>query len=226
MSDHSGNELLKYAAKTFAETVALKVKQLRNCVPKEKHLTNPDLTGRYIEELVRGFVRRWIGHQQLLHGTFFPEPRRGTREKPLQVDGIVYDPNCGPVTLQEGDFVIVHPAFCSGVIEVKTTLKIGGIDDLEHDLQKIHERYFAEGVPTTPRCHIMGVVIADKDPGRVSKRRSGADPYYTYWSGGLCPIFVLFKETEDLQYLPFPPAIEAMIHAIYRNMRTHTALFV
>jgi hypothetical protein len=62
--DNSKNHLLKYEVKTFVETVALKVKQLRHFVPKEKALTNTDLTGRYIEELVRGFIRRWIRHQQ------------------------------------------------------------------------------------------------------------------------------------------------------------------
>ena len=40
----------------------------------------------------------------------------------MQIDGIVYDPTKGPLILSEGDFALVHPAFCSGVVEIKTTI--------------------------------------------------------------------------------------------------------
>jgi hypothetical protein len=181
------------------------------------------LTGRYIEELVRGFIRRWIRHQHLLHGTFYPEPSDGTRKKPMQIDGIIYDPNSGPVTLQEGDFVVVNPAFCSAVIEVKMTLSgdFSTMKKFEEHLQEIHTRYF----PDRTAYHVMGVVIADKDPESVSKRKLASgemDHYYKYYAGGLCPIFVLFKEKEQCQYELHAEAIEAMIHAIYRNTKVNT----
>lgn len=224
MKTSSTDEMLKYAVETFAQTVRLKVSQFRRFVPKNRTITNTDLTGRYIEELVRGFIRNWIRHQHLLHGTFFADAREDVREKPLQVDGIVYDPNSGPVTLREGDFVIVHPAFCSGVIEVKMTFANQNMDKLERRLRKVHSRYFSR----TPCYHVMGVVIADKDPETVSRRKlptGKSDYYYNYCSGGLCPIFVLFEETADGEYEPFYPAIEAMIRAIYRNTKIHTDYF-
>jgi len=212
--------VLKDAVETFAETIKLKVEQLRRFVPKEKAHTNTDLTGRYIEELVRGFIRHWIRDQQLLHGTLYSGDINGTYDRPLQLDGIVYDPSSGPLILQEGDFVIVHPAFCSAVIEIKMTLP-NGMDTFETRLREIWNRHF-HGVPS---YHVMGVVIADKNP-EVASRRTHSDGkfdfYYKYFDGGLCPIFVLFKEAEDGQYEPFYPAIDAMIRAIYRNTKIDT----
>lgn len=216
----SNDHLLKHAVETFAQTVALKVEQLRRFVPKEKNLTNTDLTGQYIEELVRGFIRHWIRHQHLLHGTLYSGAVNSTNDRSLQLDGIIYDPNSGPLILQEGDFVIVHPAFCSAVIEIKMTLP-NGMNTFETRLQDIWSRYFHD----VPSYHVMGVVIADKDPEVASQRTLSdgkLDHYYKYYAGGLCPIFVLFKETEDGQYEPFHPAIDAMIRAIYRNTKIHT----
>ena len=86
--------VLEHAIASFAETIELKIKQLRRYVPKKKELTNPELTGAYIEELVRGFVRDWIGHRQLLTGTLFSEHE--VDAKPMQIDGIVFDPTKGP----------------------------------------------------------------------------------------------------------------------------------
>jgi hypothetical protein len=122
MPDFNDENVIQNAIEAFSETVALKVKQLRRYIPKERALTNQDRTGAFIEELVRGFIQGWIGHQQLLHGTFYDKKHAESNEKPLQIDGIGYDPMRGPVILREGSFVIVHPAFCSGVIEIKTTI--------------------------------------------------------------------------------------------------------
>jgi hypothetical protein len=214
------NNLLKDAVETFADTIKLKVEQLRRFVPKEKALTNTDLTGRYIEELVRGFIRRWIRDQHLLHGTLYSGNANSTNDKPLQLDGIIYDPSSGPLILQEGDFVIVHPAFCSAVIEIKMTYS-NGMKTFEKRLRKIWSRYFHD----VPSYHVMEVVIADKNP-EVASRRALSDGkfdyYHKYFSGGLCPIFVLFKELENGQYEPFYPAIDAMIRAIYRNTKIYT----
>ena len=50
MSDFGDENVIQHAIEAFAETVALKVKQLRRYVPKQKDLTNTDLTGAFIEE--------------------------------------------------------------------------------------------------------------------------------------------------------------------------------
>jgi hypothetical protein len=212
--NHFGDEnVLKYAIEAFAETIALKVRQLRRFVPKEKASTNSDLTGAYIEELVRGFIRRWIRHQHLLHGTFYDAKLNASGEKPFQIDGIVHDPSRGPVTLREGEFVVVHPAFCSAVIEVKMTVR--SMDEFEKRLQAIYKRH----LPHLTSPHIMGVVIAAEDPKRASECTlfGGSLPYHNYSTVPLCPIFVLFRETEECDYDPYYPAIDGLIRAIYNN---------
>ncbi len=232
-----GNEnVLKHVVESFAETIALKVRQLRRHIPKEKAKTNTDLTGAFIEELVRGFLRGWIGHKQMLHGTFYFQEHIDSGEKPLQIDGIVYDPTRGPPTLREGDFIVVHPAFCSGVIEIKMT--VSSTHDFEKKLWRIHSkcnRHFGAN-------YVMGVIVADANPTKASlcPKTDGTfieyhdfstilprreldvgtldkdllESYRTY-TVPLCPIFVLFKETSDGEYEPFYPAIESMIRAIY-----------
>ena len=125
--------------------------------------------------------------------------------------GIVYDPTKGPLILSEGDFALVHPAFCSGVVEIKTT--IASIKDFEERLQKIQQRYMSH--LSTP--HVMGIVIADGEPNKTSKitkKDGGILDYHNYFTVPLCPIFILFKETED-GYDPFFPAIDALIRAAH-----------
>ncbi len=219
MPDFGDENVIQNAVEAFSETVALKVKQLRRCIPKERALTNQDLTGAYIEELVRGFIQGWIGHQQLLHGTFFDKKHAESGEKPLQIDGIVYDPTRGPVILREGNFVVLHPAFCSGVIEIKMT--ISSIETFEGRLRDIHSKYLSH----LPSPHIMGVVIADKDPAKISELKTKDNrtiQYYNYFTVPLCPIFILFKETGDGEYEPHYPAIDAMIRSIYANLTITT----
>lgn len=208
MQDFGNEKVLKYAVMAFAETIILKVKQLRDYVPKKRDLTNTELTGNYTEELVRGFIQNWIGHRELLTGTFYFQAFIDSNQKPLQVDGIVYDPLKGPVTIREGNFVIVHPAFCVGIIEIKMTYN--NIKDFEERLQLLSKQYLGHlGKP-----HVMGVVIADKDPEKNS--------ILAYNNFSLCPIFILFKDKGDGDYEPYTPAIEAMIEAIYHNFRVAT----
>jgi hypothetical protein len=215
MSDFGSENVLRFAIESFSETIAVKLQQLRRFVPKEKAKTNTALTGAFIEELVRGFIRNWIGHRLYLHGTFYFEKDLLSEQKPLQIDGIVYDPTRGPVTLREGDFVVVHPAFCGGVIEVK--MSVSSLADFEGRLQEVYHRYLSHR--TMPS--VMGVVIADKDPEKVSVvplKNGDAIPYYHYFCANLCPIFVLFKETERGDFEPHTPAIEGLIRSIHNNL--------
>lgn len=212
MSEFDKENVLQHAAEAFAETVGLKVKQLRRFIPKKKAETNTDVTGAYIEEVVRGFLGSWIGHQRLVHGTFYNKACEDSREPAMQIDGIVHDPTKGPLILSEGSFALVHPAFCSGVVEIKTT--IASIKTFEERLQTIHQRYMAH----LPSTHVTGVVIADADPEKTSKLQTKDGrtlDYHNYYTVPLCPIFILFKETEE-GYEPFMPAIDALIRAAHR----------
>jgi hypothetical protein len=215
MPDFGQENVIQHAVEAFAETVSLKVKQLRRYIPKQRALTNQDLTGAYIEELVRGFVRGWIGQQELLHGTFYYQKHIDSGQKPLQIDGIVYDPTRGPAILREGDFVIVHPAFCSGVVEIKMT--IPSVQNFLERLWEVHAKYLSH----LPSTHVMGVVIADQDPVKASeiKTKDGRTlQAYNHFTIPLCPIFILFKETPDGEYEPHYPAIEGMIRAMHSNL--------
>jgi hypothetical protein len=216
MPDFGDENVLRDAVEAFAETVAVKLRQLRRYIPKEKALTNTNLTGAFIEELVRGFIRSWIGHKSLLHGTFYYKRHVDSGEKPLQIDGIVYDPTRGPAVLREGDFVVVHPAFCGGVIEVKMT--VSDVWEFEERLQDIYARYLSHR--TKPS--VMGVVIADADPERVSQVsvKNGGEtwPLYHHAWANICPIFVLFKESRDGEFEPHFPAIEGLIKATHYNL--------
>ena len=161
MSDFGDENVLTDALEAFAGTIAEKLRQLRRYIPKERGgQYRPD--GSLHRGTVRGFIRRWLGQRQLLHGTFYFKRHVDSGQKPLQIDGIVYDPTRGPVIVREGDFVIVHPAFCGGVIEVKMT--VPDVWKFEERLQTIHKRYMTHR--TTPS--VMGVVIADANPEKVS----------------------------------------------------------
>jgi hypothetical protein len=221
MSDFGDENVLTDALEAFAGTIAEKLRQLRRYIPKERARTNTDLTGAFIEELVRGFIRRWIGQRQLLHGTFYFKRHVDSGQKPLQIDGIVYDPTRGPEIVREGDFVIVHPAFCGGVIEVKMT--VPDVWEFEERLQTIHKRYMSHRTTSS----VMGVVIADANPEKVSHVPDGpvvpttSKLYHPSWAG-ICPIFVLFKETDDGDFEPHYPAIEGLIQATHFNLAITT----
>jgi len=207
--DYRDEDVLKHAREAFTETIALKVQQLRRYIKKG---TNSALTGSFIEELVRGFIQRWIGHRWYLTGTFYSAEFEKSGAKPLQIDGIVYDPTAGPLILHEGGFAVIHPAFCTSVVEVKTSHS--SILDFEKRLQQIYSQYMHH--VTTPQ--VMGVVIADSDPEKHSWIQI-KDKYiwaYEYNAVPWCPIFILFQEDNN-EYTPFEPAINAMIRAIYRN---------
>lgn len=216
--DFGTENVIAVAVSAFVETVALKVKQLRQFVPKRKDATNTELTGEFIEELVRGFVRDWLGGSLLLHGTLYHQQHIDSGDKPLQIDGIVYNPSRGPAILREVEFIVVHPAFCGGVIEIKMTAPLKTLEDR---LQDIYAKHFAKH--RTKPC-VMGVIVADKDPEKVSQIpvTGGTKPAYDYAWANWCPIFVLFKETEDGDYLPHMEAIHALIRACYNNFTITT----
>ncbi len=211
-------DILKAVRKAFFETVRLKVQQFYDVVPKG---SNPDLTGKFVEELVRGFVQQWIAPCLLAHGTLHPhnsaeDPSvRGLG--PKQIDGIVYDPRLGPAIIREGSFLVTHPAFCRGIIEIKTSTT--DIKQFEEDLQLRYRKYLApawEGSRGS-LCEqdVMGIVIQDPDPkGRRGPEWMQNEPLYNYNLCGHCPIFILFKEGN---YEPYEPAIDAMIRIIYRG---------
>lgn len=210
--DYRDVNVREHALKAFQETIAIKLQHLRRYVPIG---TNPALTGSYIEALVRQFVRSWIGNLCLCHGTFYTHDDEANGNTPMQIDGIVWNPQAGPAIIREDDFIIVHPVFCTSVIEINTS--IGSIRDFEDRLQEIYTRYMRWA--TKPQC--MGIVIADQNPEAKSSIRSGetSNWAFNYNSANWCPIFILFKE-EDGEFTPFNPAIEAMVRSIFTNQRS------
>jgi len=206
----------------FAETIGLKLQQLYRVVPKG---TNPSLTGRFVEELVRGFIRDWISPCLLCDGTLYPHDASPSlpleEQTPKQVDGIVYDPRLGPAIIREGAFLAVHPAFCRGIIEIKTSC-----DDMrafEARLQGHFEQYLAPSTcsPFPSHHDVMGVVIHDPDPrGHSTPEWFSEVPLYHYRVCGHCPVFILFKKAGE-DYEPYEPAIDAMIRAVFRSEWQH-----
>jgi hypothetical protein len=203
------------AREAFHQTIKLKLEQFYTYVPKG---SNSDLTGEYIEELVRGFVRDWISPCQLLNGTLYPHdfnPAFGQPATPKQIDGIVFDPRMGPHVIREGGFVVTHPAFCRGIIEIKTSEQ--RLHDFQDRLAALHRQYFVRGLLLKTPQEIMGIVIHDPDPEKHSRPdwlSPSGSALHEIGRGGHCPIFILFKQTSG-GFEPFTPAIDAMLEVVF-----------
>jgi|GEM_PF-3771764 len=204
------DDVLKPTIDIFCETIALELSQFRKFIPKSpKTATNSALTGGFVEELVKEFIRKWIGHRRYLTGTLFSGSFSGY--PPKQIDGIVYDPTAGPLILNKGDFAIIHPAFCSQVIEVKTSCS--NFPDFRKRLSDISRTYMGHRTA----AHVMGIIISDSDPKQKTEivgTNGFIQSLYDFTTVGHCPVCILFKEV-DGDYEPYEPAIRAMISNIY-----------
>jgi hypothetical protein len=176
-----------------------------------------------VEELVRGFVQQWIALCLLCRGTLYPHDAAAellsSEAGPNQIDGIVSDPRLGPAILREGNFLVTHPAFCRGIVEIKTSTT--DIKKFEDDLQLRYRKYLAPAWQDSRAllCErdVMGIVIQDSDPkGRRGPKWMQDEPLYNCYLSGHCPIFILFKE-RDGTYDPYEPAIDAMIRVIFQG---------
>lgn len=219
-------DVLLAAKEAFCETISLKLQQLRRVVPKG---TNSEITGDYVEAMVRGFIKDWISPCELRSGTMFPHDSmpldqikdefKAKAHTPKQIDGIVFDPRLGPPILKEDGFIVAHPVFCRGIIEIKTS--VNSLKDFEGRLQTLYYQYMYQYDSVTPQ--VMGIVIQDSDPEKHSHpdwfQRSLSDgkkknwPIFDYNVVPHCPIFVLFND----EYEPYMPAIDAMIRAIFKG---------
>ncbi len=213
-------DTLKAVREAFWETIDLKLRQLYRVVPKG---TNATLTGDFVEELVRGFIRDWISPCLLLNGTLYPHDTNTNlppeQQGPKQIDGIVYDPRQGPAIIREGSFVVCHPAFCRGIIEIKTSKE--DLREFEDRLKLHYSQYLFASQPFGPSLnlreqHVMGVVIHDSDPKKHSHPAwlDAKTPIHCYYLVGHCPIFILLKKDGE-DYSPFHPGIDALIKAIF-----------
>lgn len=209
MNQAGADNVLQAAIDAFCQTVALKLQQLREVVPRD---TNSKLTGDFVEEVVRGFIRKWIAPCELMRGTLYPHaPDTGDDGKagPREIDGIIYDPRIGPTVIREGEFVVVHPAFCRGVIEIKTSEP--KLAKFRKRLRRIHDQYMRRFDARVPQ--VMGVILQDPDPRRHSHPKDlQGHPLY-FCRGSWHPVFILF----DNDYKPYKEAVEGMIKAIYRG---------
>ncbi|HWG45664.1 MAG TPA: hypothetical protein VN688_23080 [Gemmataceae bacterium] len=222
-------DVLKSFRTAFAGSISLKVRQLYEVVPKA---SNSELTGDFVEELVRGFIRDWIRPCLLMRGTLYPHdtttPIASTNHIRKQIDGIVYDPRLGPAILREGSFLVTHSAFCRGIVEIKTSE--GDLKTFAKRLQVLYAQYLMPGLlhgrsPFLDPNYVMGIVIHDPDPKKHSTPDwlPSSTPLYHYQAVGHCPIFILFKKVGD-EYEPFEPGIDAMIKAIFRSRWQHATL--
>jgi hypothetical protein len=207
---------LDAARAAFCETISLKLQQLRRVVPKN---TNSALTGDFVEELVRGFIKDWISPCLLLSGTMYPhdscppdevaERFREGLHAPKQIDGIIFDPRLGPPIIKEGSFAVAHPAFCRGIVEIKTSET--DLLAFEMRLRCLYHQYMSKYEAMTPQ--VMGIVLQDSDPAKHSQQHWQPQPLYHYNLIPHCPIFILF----DDDFQPHMAAIDAMMRAIFRG---------
>ena len=70
-------DYLRAAKEAFCGTIALKLQQLRRVVPKGR---NSEVTGDFVEALVRGFVKDWISPCLLMSGTMYPHDSMPLKE--------------------------------------------------------------------------------------------------------------------------------------------------
>jgi hypothetical protein len=215
-------DILKATRRAFYETIRLKMEQFYTVMPQGE---NPALTGAFVEELVRGFIRDWISPCLLMHGTLYPhetdsplDPLPAEQCNAKQIDGIVFDPRLGPPILREGSFLVAHPAFCHGVIEIKTSER--NLKGFEERLSLLHRQYLLPH-KSVATCSVMGVVIQDPDPDGHSYpdwESLHGQPLFAYNPGWSYPIFLLFKERGG-QYEPYEPAIDALIRAVFSSFQ-------
>ncbi len=209
MSDRE--DTLEHARETFAEAVSLKVEQLGRFVRGGE---NPAIVGSFIEELVRGFVREWLGGWELVTGALYSKSSFESGETPMQLDGIVYDPRSGPAIIREGGFAVVNPAFCPAVIEIKKSLARTSMDEFVNRLQNIYRIHMHD----RSAHNVMGIVIHDRDPEKTSYRGECGTAgrimsYEDHW-GGKCPVFILFRQKGGT-FEPFEPGIDGMMKRIF-----------
>ncbi len=208
---HEFEPIIKASAEAFAQTVALKLKQLERVVPTN---TNPELTGNYVEELVRGFVSSWLKPSIICSGTLYPHDMNDDlspkEKKPHQIDGIVYDSRLGPPIIHEGNFIVCHPQFCRGIVEIKKSFN-STVMDFANRLTALYNQYFHSWNRSTG--HVMGIVTVDAKPQQHSILEGRTKPLYQHWGlGDECPIFILF----DNEYEPHMEAIQAMITHLFQ----------
>src|SRR5262249_36203707 len=155
----------------------------------------------------------WIRPSLLMQGTFFssdthpPIPLEASG--PKQIDGLIYDPRLGPPVIREGGFLVVHPMFCRGVIEIKTSCS--DLRAFEDRLLSIYDQYLSQ-CPQFSARSAMGIVIHDPDPKTHSSWHDGYSLFDS--SPARSPVFLLFRNEEG-DYEPYEPAIDAMIRTIF-----------
>jgi len=158
-----------------------------------------------------------------LRGTLHPHDANtelsSSNCNPKQIDGIVHDPRLGPAIIREGAFLVAHPAFCRGIIEIRTSE--GDLKAFEVRLKTLYNQYFKPELLRRPSPylnpnHVMGIVIHDADPKKHSSPDWLPTPIQHYALAGHCPIFILFRRRGD-DHEPFEPGIDAMIKAMFRS---------
>ena len=128
-------------------------------------------------------------------------------KRPTQVDGIIYDSMLGPCILKEGNFSVIHPAFCRGLLEIKKS--IPSLKKLHRHLYDLHAVFMH---PFEGRnSQVFAVVVRHNNPEKASKMPKRKYKYHDYDQVNHCPIFLLF----DNDFKPHKEAIYKLIEFLY-----------
>ena len=204
--DSAGKEALKTAARTFAALVKANLKVFRGlCSGRE----NTEVTGDFIEELLREYINSWLSPMGIYPGSLC----RPNSDKMMQIDGLIWQPSFGPPLLKQSNFLLLHPIVARAVVEIKTSVK--SIKKLHDRLVEIWTAFLSD--TRQERRDALGIILWHDSP------ETAAEPKWHRVDGHLTelhtraldahPIFILFRRTGDYEYEPFMPAIEAMLFA-------------
>jgi hypothetical protein len=203
---------IKRVAEEFAQAALTRIAALSQFFPPE---AMPQTVACFLEQAVAALLQQRFGRKHFLSGIVYSETKKADSKSNCHLlDGIVYDPDKGSVTLRNGRLAILNPEVCAGVISIKaSTSNLGKFGIRLGEIRKAHFQ------GRRGAC-VMGVVIADSQPERTSRVCKEGRQFnaYDFTHPKWCPVFVLFSH-RDGQYRPHVPAIEALLANIHKNIQ-------
>ena len=154
--------------------------------------------GRYKEAILKNVIRRFLPTNLSIGTGFVIRKNNDEPQVSKQIDIIIYD-NTIPVLFSEGDFVITTYKNVRGIVEVKTKIRIG---ELQEIIQKAKEN--GELIGKNIFNGIFSYEFDDNvDSHTVDRALSGAKGYVNHISLGP-NVFIRFWKREDRNRL-HPP---------------------
>jgi len=154
--------------------------------------------GRYKEAILKNVIRRFLPTNLSIGTGFVIRKNNDEPQVSKQIDIIIYD-NTIPVLFSEGDFVITTYKNVRGIVEVKTKIRIG---ELQEIIQKAKEN--GELIGKNIFNGIFSYEFDDNiDSHTVDRALRGAKGYVNHISLGP-NVFIRFWKREDRNRL-HPP---------------------